>query len=478
MWFRQDLRLSDNSALCAAAAAGPLICLHILDDDTPGPWRWGGASRWWLHHSLTSLGARIRLVLRRGPAHEAIADVLAATSARAVYFSRDYSPWSAQQEDAVRAVCASAGASCNRYSGFLLHEPEELKTASGGPYKVFSPFARACLGAGDPRRPRPVPRIEFWKGEIGSDSLADWNLLPTRPNWASRFAESWTPGEAGAQQRLSDFLDNGLAGYADGRDRPDLNFTSRLSPHLHWGEISPVQVWSAARTAVGSGIRGMERDGEKFLKELLWREFSYHLLLHFPDMVRGPFRAEFQSFPWREDRDGLLAWQRGLTGYPLVDAGMRELWATGGMHNRVRMVAASFLTKHLLLHWQEGMAWFWDTLVDADIGNNTASWQWVTGCGADAAPYFRIFNPVLQGEKFDPKGQYVRRWLPELKNLPDPVIHRPWTASQGELADAGLRLGTNYPMPIIEHASARLRALAAFKSLHGADAPSDLPVGR
>jgi deoxyribodipyrimidine photo-lyase len=465
MWFRQDLRLADNAALSAAASAGPVICLYILDDETPGQWRWGGASRWWLHRSLESLSRSVPLVLRRGRADKVIAQVLHETRAAALYFARDYAPWSAKLEANVNAACIEAGVACRRFGGFLLHEPEDIRTGAGEPYKVYTPFSRACFAKGDPKPARPAPKLESWTGAVAGDALADWHLLPAKPNWAKPFETEWQPGETGAKMRLQNFLDDGLAGYVDGRDRPDLAFTSKLAPHLHWGEISPAQFWQAVRGAMARASGKLDQAGEKFLKEMLWREFCHHLIHHWPDFPEKPFRAEFADFPWAPDKTHLKAWQRGLTGYPIVDAGMRELWTTGFMHNRVRMIAASFLIKDLLIPWQEGERWFWDTLVDADIGNNAANWQWVAGCGADAAPYFRIFNPILQGQKFDPDGAYVRRFLPELAKLPARLIHSPWQASPMELADAGIVLGETYPLPMIDHNFARDRALEAFKRL-------------
>jgi deoxyribodipyrimidine photo-lyase len=462
MWFRQDLRLADNAALSAASATGPLICLYILDDETPGQWRWGGASRWWLHKSLESLSRSLPLVLRRGPADQVIAGIVRETQAKAVYFTRDYAPWAGALEAEIKISC---GADCHRYGGFLLHEPEAIHTGAGGPFKVYTPFSRACFGLEAARTRRPPPKLDLWNGVVASDRLADWKLCPSRPNWASTFEPIWRPGEQGALDRLQEFLDDRLSGYVDGRDRPDLAFTSKLAPHLHWGEISPAQCWQAVHDALAHAAGRLDQAGEKFLKELLWREFCNHLLHHWPSLPSTPFRPEFAGFPWAQDVASLKAWRRGQTGYPIVDAGMRELWATGFMHNRVRMIAASFLIKHLLIRWQEGERWFWDTLVDADLGNNAANWQWVAGSGADAAPYFRIFNPILQGEKFDPEGAYVRRWVPELAKLPAHLIHSPWRASPMELADAGITLGKTYPDPMIEHSFARSRALEAFKRL-------------
>jgi deoxyribodipyrimidine photo-lyase len=412
MWFRQDLRLSDHPALAAAAAAGPVISVFILDDDTPGEWRWGGASRWWLHHSLSHLGASMPLVLRRGRSDEVLRHIITQTGAQGVYFSRDHAPWAAALEGRVKSLCDDLGVACQRYGGFLLHEPESIRNGSGEYYKVYTPFSRACFGQGEPRLPRLAAEVTWHDHALASDDLADWQLLPKRPNWAAGFSNHWQPGEAGARARLAAFLDDGFAGYATGRDRADQSFISRLSPHLHWGEISPHQVWHAVRHAMAVAEGARDGDGEKFLKEVLWREFAYHLLHHNPGFPTQPFRPEFADFPWADDDAAQARWQKGETGYPIVDAGMRELWATGFMHNRVRMIVASFLIKDLLLPWTAGERWFWDTLVDADIANNAASWQWVAGCGADASPYFRVFNPVLQGEKFDPQGAYVRRPMP------------------------------------------------------------------
>jgi len=467
-WLRQDLRLTDNAALTAAAAAGPVIFLYVLDDETPGDWRFGGASRWWLHNSLAALGKKVPLTLRRGAADRVIAEVLKETGATSVHFTRGYAPWSGALERRVKEAAEKAGTTCHRYGGFLLHEPEAIRNGSGEPYRVYTPFSKACFAAGEPKPLKPVPRFEAWPGEVKSERLEEWGLLPTNPDWARGFAEFWTPGEAGAAARLNEFIKDGLAHYADERDRPDRDVTSRLSAYLHFGEISPAQCWHGVRAAqVASGGK-LDKTAEKFLKEVLWREFSYHLLHHWPTLPEKPFRPEFSGFPWSENADALKAWQRGLTGYPIVDAGMRELWASGIMHNRVRMIAASFLIKDLLIPWTEGERWFWDTLVDADIGNNSASWQWVAGCGADAAPYFRIFNPVLQGEKFDPKGDYVRRWVPELARLPDQFIHKPWEAPRLVLQAAGVELGRNYPHPLVDHGAARDKALAAFQKIKGA----------
>jgi deoxyribodipyrimidine photo-lyase len=456
MWFRQDLRLSDHAALTVAAAAGSVIPLYILDDETTGEWKWGRASRWWLHRSLAALSKDLPLVLRRGRADEVLAQVAQESGASAIYFTRDYAPWAGALEQRIKGWCDGHGVGCHRYGGFLLHEPESIRNGSGQYFKVYTPFSRACFAKGEPKLPKPRPAVTRWDGVVASDQLDGWKLLPTKPNWATGLEEVWQPGEAGAQASLRAFIDDALTHYADGRDRPDKPYVSRLSPRLHWGEISPAQVWHAARAAMNGATGVLDRSGEKFLKEILWREFSYHLLAHNPDFPTVPFRAEFGDFPWTDDPEALIRWQKGETGYPIVDAGLRELWSTGIMHNRVRMIVASFLVKDLLISWQTGERWFWDTLVDADIASNSASWQWVAGCGADAAPYFRVFNPVLQGLKFDPDGVYVRQWVPELRDLPTAFIHKPWEAPSPP---------GRYPKPMVDHGVARDRALEAYKRI-------------
>lgn len=453
VWLRQDLRLTDNAALTAAAAKGPIIPVYILDDETPGDWRWGSASCWWLHHSLQSLGQKIPLVLKRGRSEIELEKLMKETGATSLHFTRDYAPWSAALEQKVKALCGRLGVECHRHGGFLLHEPETIRNGSGETYKVYTPFSRACFAKGEPLPARPVPQMAF-ASPLTGDDLSSWDLLPQHPDWAGGFAKTWQPGEEGARNNLSRFLDEALADYSEGRDRPDKTFTSRLSPHLHWGEISPRQVWQATRQAMAVANGKLDASGEKFLKEILWREFSYHLLHLFPQLPNQPFKAEFAEFPWIEDSAALKKWQKGQTGFPIVDAGMRELWATGIMHNRVRMIVASFLVKDMLIPWQEGARWFWDTLVDADIASNSASWQWVAGCGADAAPYYRIFNPVLQGKKFDPDGDYVRRWVQELSDVPNLFIHEPWLMPTPP---------PSYPRPMLDHGAARERALLALK---------------
>jgi deoxyribodipyrimidine photo-lyase len=400
--------------------------------------------------------------VRQGDTVEVLPRVARETGARAIFWTRCYEPHAAGLEAKLATLLAAGGIECRRFSGSLLHEPEAISTAEQQPFRVFTPFRRACLRQPEPKTPLPAPReIASLAAPPQSDRLDNWRLLP-KPDWAAGLRASWTPGEAGARARLRAFLEGPIADYARLRDRPDLAATSKLSPHLHHGEISPRQCWHAVRASIESSAA---TGAEAFTRELIWREFSYHLLHHFSNLPERPFRPEFEDFAWAADRTALARWQRGRTGYPLVDAAMRELWHTGWMHNRARMVVASFLVKDLLAPWQDGEAWCWDTLVDADLANNAASWQWVAGCGADAAPYFRIFNPVLQSRKFDPEGSYLRRWLPELARLPTAALHAPWEASELVLDDAGVRLGQTYPRPMVEHGDARRRALAAHDQL-------------
>ena len=467
--FRRDLRLNDHPALSAAAQSGArIIPVYVLDDETPGNWRMGGASRWWLAQSLRSLRNNLeragsRLILRRGETGRALRDLAQETGASAVYFTRGYEPFQRRLEERIRVALPEAGVECRRFGGQILIEPEKLSNARGEPFRVFSPFYRA-LAQHAPPAPLPAPGAlpppASWPWP---EDLESWGLEPSKPDWAGGIRAAWTPGEDEAHKRLRVFIETAIKTYKGQRNKPGGDFTSRLSPYLAAGEISPRQIWHTVLDAAeAAGEPGL---GEAFLREVAWREFSYHLLFHFPDLPEKAFKPEFARFPFQENKHALQSWQKGLTGYPIVDAGMRQLWQTGWMHNRVRMIVASFLIKHLLVPWQEGEAWFWDTLVDADLANNSASWQWVAGSGADAAPYFRIFNPVLQGEKFDPEGDYVRAYCPELAMLPNSLIHKPWEGEAGLLQHSGVTLGVTYPRPIVAHQEARQRALAAFEGI-------------
>lgn len=470
VWFRQDLRLADNPALDAAVKSGaPILPIFVLDDKNAGDWKIGSASGWWLNQSLNSLNNSLdgQLRLLRGDAVRLVPRIAEELDAAHVFWNRCYEPWRKTRDRRIMADLRESGVAVTSRNGSLLFEPQSITKADGTPYKVFTPFYRkGCLsGEHEPRPTIPRPgEIRFADAEIGT-TLADLALMPQIP-WYEEMAQLWSPGEQGALDRLQVFLESGIQNYKAGRDRPDQNFFSRLSPHLHFGEISPHQVWHATRLL--DDQPQLSNDVNHFRSELGWREFSHYLLYHWPQLPHANLQKKFDRFPWREDDVALLQWQRGETGYPIVDAGMRELWRTGYMHNRVRMIVASFLVKNLLLHWHHGAAWFWDTLVDADLANNSASWQWVAGCGADAAPYFRIFNPVLQGQKFDPDGKYVRQYVPELAQLPAKHIHNPWDAPESVLEAAGVSIGKNYPGPIVDRAMSRDRALSAFKSISAA----------
>jgi deoxyribodipyrimidine photo-lyase len=477
LWFRQDLRLADHPALHAALdAGGPVIPVYLWSPEEEGAWPPGEAARWWIRQSLASLDESLRargsrLVIGRGPVVEALRELCRKTGAGRIIFHRRCEPAAREQEDAVLAAFPpglTGAPGAEPHASALLFEPGEIATRAGRPFQVFTPFWKACLARPEPAAPLPAPRAipgpARWPRSL---DLAGLGLEPPTDR-AAGFRGAWRPGETGAKAQLGSFLDDALARYPEGRDRPDRAGSSRLSPHLHHGEISPRQVWNAVRRQAARGrAPGLLAGAEEFLRELGWREFAHHLLCHFPHTTDRPLRAEFVAFPWARDGAGLSAWQRGRTGYPIVDAGMRELQATGWMHNRVRMVAASFLVKDLLLPWTEGARWFWDTLVDADLANNTLGWQWAAGCGADAAPYFRIFNPVLQGERFDPDGVYVRQWVPELATLPGKRVQWPTGATTSELEVAGVRLGRTYPRPVVDHAAARARALAALGRMRG-----------
>ncbi len=469
LWFRSDLRLDDHRAVHSAAARGDAVLpVYVWSPEDEGRWPMGAAGRWWLHHSLESLDESLRargsrLVLRRGRAADELMRIAEECDAVRLVCSRRLDPHGAKSDAALKRLLAQRGIEVECFNTSLLHEPSALRTKSGRPYQVFTPFWRALEASLDLGKPLSAPRrIAAPKRWPPSMRLADLALLP-KFGWAGGIANVWSPGERGAGRRLEAFLHRALGGYDIARDRPDEEGSSRLSPHLRFGEISPQRVYRAViDREAARGRNGLSRGAYAFLRELAWREFAHHLLHHFPHTPEKPLRTNFARFPWRRSGSDLCAWQRGRTGYPYVDAGMRQLWATGWMHNRVRMAVASFLVKHLLIDWRRGAEWFWDTLVDADLANNTLGWQWCAGCGADAAPYFRIFNPIAQGRKFDPHGAYVRQWVPELTDLPDRWIHEPWAAPPEVLDAAGVVPGQTYPRRVVEHLRGRERALAAF----------------
>ncbi|WP_019936596.1 deoxyribodipyrimidine photo-lyase [Bordetella sp. FB-8] len=484
VWFRDDQRLTDHPALEHAVATGlPVVCVYVHDPQPRGTRLPGAAVRWWLHESLRELDAVLtamggELVLLRGSEREVIEAFATNIGAAAVCWNRRYSPAQRETDAAIKSALKARGIAVSTFNGHLLREPWTVMTREEQPFQVFGAYWRAARREYAPAPPRPAPeRIDFFAVPQGAASsmtdLPSLALQPRAPDWAGGLRETWQCGEAAGLRQLQAFLADTLAGYADKRDIPALRATSRLSPYLRFGNLSVRQVWYAALSAASAGggkldagaIAGADLD--KFLDEIGWREFSYYLLYHFAALHQVNFRRQFDAMPWRDDPQALGAWQRGHTGYPLVDAGMRELWHTGWMHNRVRMVAASFLVKHLLIDWRVGEAWFWDTLVDADEASNPASWQWVAGSGADAAPYFRIFNPVLQSQKFDPRGDYLRRWVPEIARLPDASIHAPWLAQPAQLAAASMQPGRDYPLPVVSHRDARARALAAMEGLRG-----------
>ncbi len=461
VWFRQDLRITDNPALHRAAQQGDVLPLYILDDENAGPHKMGAASRVWLHHALSDLNKSLddNLHFYHGNAKDIILDIVKKYDIKGVYWNRCYEPWRIERDKNIKEALSDLDA--QSFNASLLWEPWQALKEDGTPYKVFTPFYRkGCLSNAPPPRealPKPKP-LKFANKLKDCKKINDFNLLPSI-NWHENLVKDWEISEKGAQARLNDFMDEGLKGYKEGRNFPAQTHVSRLSPYLHWGQISPHQIWHEAQS------RGDGKDIDHFLSEIGWREFSHSLLYHFPDLPRKNLQGKFDNFPWADDSKNLKAWQTGQTGYPIVDAGMRELYETGYMHNRVRMIVGSFLVKNLLLHWHHGESWFWDCLFDADLANNSASWQWIAGCGADAAPYFRIFNCVTQGEKFDKQGEYTRKYVPELKNMPDEYLFKPWEAPPGVLKMAGVTLGETYPNPIVDVKASRERALEAFQSL-------------
>lgn len=475
-WFRQDLRLSDVPALHAAASSGaPIIACFIIDEETPGDWAPGNASRWWLRRSLQALGKQIsdregQLLVRAGSSARILTELVTETGAHAVYCSQAYEPFNRALEQQIEEKLSGLGVALHCQPGALLFTPGQVLNKSGAPFKVFTPFWRHCrqqlpdsallrapdTGSFSAQRPEGLPQHEWPLDCSGEQPQDDWDAL-------------WQPGAAGAKKALERFISKALGGYSDARDIPSVKGTSLLSPHLHWGEISPREILHELRDQADGETQD---DQQKFLSELGWREFSQHLLFHFPHIDLKPFKAAFNTLPWQPDEEQFTAWKEGRTGYPIVDAGMRELRTTGFMHNRVRMICASFLTKHLLVPWQWGARWFWETLVDADLANNSGGWQWVAGSGADASPWFRVFNPMLQGKKFDAEGTYVRRWVPELAALPDKHIHAPWETPPILLAEADITLGVTYPHPMVDHSEAREAALQAYHDRDQGDSDS------
>jgi len=462
IWFRKDLRLADNPALVQAAKSGAVMPVFILDDEEAGPWRRGAASRVWLYHSLKALNETLdgRLSVYTGKATQILPDLVRKFGAEAVFWNRCYESWRRERDAALKTDLKSMGIKAESFNGSLLWEPWEVLKADGTPYRVFTPFYRkGCLKAPVPRKPLQKPDPDLAKRDPGSIAIEDLGLIPEEYSWPDRMMTDWEKGESGALKQLDHFLTSAGGGYKRGRDYPAEDHVSRLSPYLANGEISPNMIWHKAQMI-------MEGDDlDKFCAELGWREFSHSLLYHFPGLPEKNFQPKFDPFPWQKEEKNLTAWKKGLTGIPIIDAGMRELWQTGYMHNRVRMIVASFLIKNMMTDWRDGQDWFWDTLVDADLANNSAGWQWVAGSGADAAPYFRIFNPVLQSEKFDRDGAYIRRFVPEILKLPTSHIHAPWKAPEDVLKEAGIDLGKSYPLPIIDLKESRNTALAAYKGL-------------
>ena len=462
-WFRQDLRVADNPALFASHTHEQVLPIYILDDITAGEQQMGAASRVWLHHSLSSLNQSLddHLALFQGAAQDILMDVIKRHQVKAIYWNRCYEPWRMARDQQIKTALESAGVQVESFNGSLLWEPWQIHKDDKTPYKVFTPFYRkGCLQATPPRFPIAKPEKVSWITDSERLPLADLALLP-KVAWDRDLVKSWQIGEAGAHQRFADFLEDGMTNYKKGRDFPALKGVSRLSPHIQFGEISVHQIWHQVQDLES------DKNTDHFCSELGWREFSYSQLYYNQNLPTENLQKKFDAFPWHEDSAQLKRWQKGKTGIPIVDAGMRELWQTGYMHNRVRMIVGSFLVKNLLLDWREGERWFWDTLFDADLANNSASWQWVAGCGADAAPYFRIFNPITQGERFDADGAYTRQYVPELKNLPDKYLFAPWTAPAEILAEAGVTLGVSYPKPIVDLKASRQQALDAFAAISG-----------
>lgn len=464
IWLRKDLRLKHHLALHRAKELKkPVVFLYIFDEKSMGSWKIGSAQKVWLHDSLCALQKELalhhaHLILKKGDTLTCLEEIIKKTGAEAIFCHRSYDPQDLALEKKVRSHFQEI--QFEAFCSYLLFEPWTIKNKQGTHFSVFTPFSRACLEKLMIKPPLNKASFDVFSHSIKTDKIEDWDLIPTKPDWSASFKKEWEPGEKGAYQNLKNFIKSSLHDYDKGRDIPSQEGTSKLSPYLHFGEITPAQIlYEVSQT--GHKTKSQER----FVLEILWREFAYHLLYHFPHLPEKPFQEKFSKFDWDSDKKLLHAWEKGMTGYPLIDAGMRQLWSLGWMHNRVRMVVASFLIKDLLIHWKEGEKWFWDTLLDADLANNAASWQWVAGSGADAAPYFRIFNPITQSEKFDPEGEYIRKWVPELSGLPSKYIHAPWLAPDEVLSKAKVTLGKSYPLPIVDHDERRKEALKRFQKI-------------
>ena len=472
VWFRRDLRLSDNPALQHAIQSKcPVIPIYIWSPEEEGDWSPGSASRYWLHESLNQLRQKLerlnsRLIIRAGDPCEVLDDIVGSTKSQGILWNRLYEPFAIQRDSKLKTYFREQGLLVQTFNASLLNEPMNILSKQGTPYKVFTPYWKLCRTLEPPAplagETKEVLSPDTWPRTQSIDSL---KLKPKIP-WFNSIKKHWQMGENAAEEKLTLFLQDGLSEYPKARDYPASSGVSSLSPHLHFGEISPRQVWhKVINNEQELGYLTPRESTIAFLRQLYWREFAHYLLFHFPETPNEPLYEKYKKFSWLSGDEKLRAWQKGVTGYPIVDAGMRELWHTGSMHNRVRMIVGSFLVKDLLIHWGEGARWFWDTLVDANLANNTLGWQWIAGCGADAAPFFRIFNPVTQGEKYDANGDYVRKWVPELASLSNKFIHKPWQADKAELKKCGIELGVDYPLPIIDHADARKRALSALAEL-------------
>jgi deoxyribodipyrimidine photo-lyase len=469
LWFRKDLRIADNSALAAAIDSGALVIpVFIWSPNEMGHWSSGAASKWWLHQALASLSGEFRklggeLILRRGDAPQVLEELIAETGATRVFWNRRYEAPLRTIDAGIKRQLRERSIDVQSFNSSLLNEPHTVAAGGGQPYKVYTPYWKKVKDR--MLEPVAVPAIEalqFPNVFPRSDGLESFELMP-KLNWDAGFFDRWDVSEAGALQRLNAFVAGPIGNYHVDRDRPDHEGTSSLAPYLQWGQVGPRQIVQAVSTQCDLAAEGPQ----VYLKEIYWREFAYNVLYHFPNTPDRPLRLEYEKFPWQTDAATLKAWRTGHTGYPIVDAGMRQLWQTGWMHNRVRMIVSSLLVKHLLQDWQDGARWFWDTLVDADLASNTLGWQWSGGCGADAAPYFRVFNPIIQGKKFDPDGDYVKRYVPELSGLDSEYIHEPWEAPRSVLYKAGIEMGVTYPKPIIEHKAGRERALSALAQFKG-----------